>query len=419
VSAPATSVDGRISVDGGDRASIARALTIVERGGDAAAALLASLRVPGRAYRIGITGAPGAGKSTLTTELVRALRPTGTVAVIAVDPSSPFSGGALLGDRVRMNDVAPDAGVFIRSMAARGALGGLSAAVADGADVLEAAGFDHVLIETVGVGQSELDVARIADTTLVVVTPESGDEVQTAKAGLMEIADVFVLNKDDRPGGNVMWNALRRMVDASSRGVASGWVPPIVRTVGNAGRGIDALTAALASHREFLSSAGRLEARRRARDRARLVAMTTALIERRFQTDEWRRRIDAELDSIAVGRGSLHSSATALVGYFTESAAPASAPKEKSMSLADALNAFKAQFLANVPEEIQAKMRAAEARVAAEVGKSRLRPKATAHRTSNYQMPAVNLSPCVRSSSADPSSSASTAAAGARTATSN
>jgi LAO/AO transport system kinase len=266
-----------------DRAGIARALTLVERGGDAARALLAGVRAPGRAIRIGITGAPGAGKSTLTMQLVRVLRPSGTVAVLAVDPSSPFSGGALLGDRVRMNDVAADTGVFIRSMAARGALGGLSAAVADGADVLEAAGYDHVLIETVGVGQNELDIARIADTTLVVVTPESGDDVQTAKAGLMEIADVLVLNKDDRPDGNALWNALKRMVDARTRAVRDAWTPPIVRTVATSGRGIDGLATEIARHRAHLSQAGRLAARRRARERERRVALTTARLLRRLQ----------------------------------------------------------------------------------------------------------------------------------------
>jgi LAO/AO transport system kinase len=300
-----------------DRAGIARALTTVELGGDAAFALLGRLRCTGRSVRIGITGAPGSGKSTLTMQLVRALRPSGTVGVIAVDPTSPFTGGALLGDRVRMSDVAGDEGVFIRSLASRGALGGLSAAAADGADVLDAAGFDYVLMETVGVGQNELDVARIADTTVVVVTPESGDEVQTAKAGLMEIADVFVLNKDDRPDGNTLWNALRRMINARTHAEPEGWVPPIARTVASEGRGIEAFTEALAAHRRFLSEAGRLAARRRARDRARLVSLVTALLEQRLNVDPWPRRIDDELDAISEGRASLHGSAAALVRRYT------------------------------------------------------------------------------------------------------
>lgn len=303
-----------------DRGEIARALTTVEQGGDAAFALLNRLRCTGRSVRIGITGAPGSGKSTLTMQLVRALRSSGTVAVIAVDPSSPFTGGALLGDRVRMNDVAGDDGVFIRSMASRGALGGLSAAAADGADVFDAAGFDYVLMETVGVGQSELDVARIADTTVVVVTPESGDEVQTAKAGLMEIADVFVLNKDDRPDGNTLWNALRRMINARTHGVPEGWSPPIVRTVASEARGIDAFVDALVAHRRFLDEEGRLAARRRARDRARLLSLVTALLERRLNEDPWPRRIEDELDAIGVGRSSLYGSADALVRRYTASA---------------------------------------------------------------------------------------------------
>jgi LAO/AO transport system kinase len=306
------------ALDAHDRAGLARALTLVERGGEAAHALLAGLRTSGRAVRIGITGAPGAGKSTLTMQLVRVLRGAGTVAVIAVDPSSPFSGGALLGDRVRMHDVAGDAGVFIRSMAARGALGGLSAAVADGADVLEAAGYDHVLIETVGVGQNELDVARIADTTLVVVTPESGDEVQTAKAGLLEIADVFVLNKDDRPDGNALWNALRRMVDARSRSARDAWAPPIVRTVASSGRGIDELAEQIARHRDHLAHDDRLAARRRARNRERLVALTLARLVRRLQSAECQALVDGALASIEAGDTSLHEAANTLARSVTQ-----------------------------------------------------------------------------------------------------
>lgn len=312
-----------------ERAAIGKALTAVERGGDAASALLTRLRAPGRAFRIGITGAPGAGKSTLTMQLVAGLRARGTVAVIAVDPSSPFSGGALLGDRVRMSDVAGDEGVFIRSMASRGALGGLSAAVVDAADVLDAAGFDYVLVETVGVGQSELDVAKATDTTLVVVTPESGDEVQTAKAGVMEIADVFVLNKDDRPDGNAMWNALRRMVDARQRGAAAtAWWPPIVRTVASSGVGIDALVAAVLAHHAHLAEGGGLAQRRRARDRQRLLSLAAALLERRLRDARLDARYDAALDAVAARRASVHEAAAAIARAAAESddSAPGEAP---------------------------------------------------------------------------------------------
>ena len=201
-----------------DRAAIARAVSMAERGDTGIGELLESLAVdPRRAYRIGVTGPPGAGKSTLAMQLIRQLRAANqSVAVIAVDPTSPFSHGALLGDRVRMNDVAADTEVFIRSMATRGALGGLAVAVADAAEIFDAAGFDYVVIETVGVGQNEVDIASATDTVLIVLTPESGDEVQITKAGLLEVADIFVINKDDRPGGDSIQAALSEMIGVRS-----------------------------------------------------------------------------------------------------------------------------------------------------------------------------------------------------------
>ena len=248
-----------------DRRTIARALTAIESGAATASELLRGRPAPARpAHRIGITGAPGAGKSTLTAALVRVLRDRGLrVAVIAVDPSSPFSQGALLGDRLRMHEVAGDEGVFIRSMATRGAPGGLSRAVAEGGDVLEAAGFDTILIETVGVGQSEYEIMRVADTTLVVLTPESGDEVQMAKAGLMEIADIFVLNKADRPDSDALWAALRSMLDGRAQDLSPGsWIPAIQRTVAQAGTGTDELVDAILAHRDHLRGHGDLPQRR-------------------------------------------------------------------------------------------------------------------------------------------------------------
>src|SRR5690348_10454562 len=224
---------------------------MVEKGGDAAHAAIARLYPhTGSAYTVGITGAPGAGKSTLTDKLISRIRKDDVeVGVLAIDPSSPFSGGAILGDRVRMQDHATDPGVFIRSMATRGHLGGLSLATPQAVRVLDAAGKPWVLIETVGVGQVEIEVAGAADTTMVVVNPGWGDAVQAAKAGLMEIADVFVVNKADREGAKETIRDLKAMLDMSA---VKDWRPPVVETVATTGSGIDELWDALAEHRAFL-----------------------------------------------------------------------------------------------------------------------------------------------------------------------
>ena len=246
----------------GDRAALARLVTLVERGGDAARRV-GRLTYPrgGRAYTVGVTGAPGAGKSTLTDRVVAIVRAAGSeVAVLAVDPSSPFSGGAILGDRVRMQGHAGDPGVFVRSMATRGHVGGLALATPEAIRVLDACGFPLVLVETVGVGQVEVEVAGWADTTVVVVNPGWGDAVQANKAGLLEVADVLVVNKADRAGAAEAERDLRMMLDMNLD--PGPWRPPVLRTVATTGAGLAELWEAVAAHRRFLEGSGVLSERR-------------------------------------------------------------------------------------------------------------------------------------------------------------
>jgi len=266
----------------GDARAVARLISLVE---DASPALReVSERLvehTGNARVLGITGAPGVGKSTTTSALVTALRATGRrVGVLAIDPSSPFSGGALLGDRVRMQDHAIDKGVYIRSMASRGHLGGLAWATPQAARVLDAAGCDVVLVETVGVGQSEVDVAGLADTTLVLLAPGMGDGIQAAKAGILEIGDVYVVNKADRDGATQLARDLRGMLALAQR-AAGAWKPPIVKTVAVKGEGLDTLVEAIDRHHDWAEESGELAGRRlrRARDEIEAIALT-ALRER-------------------------------------------------------------------------------------------------------------------------------------------
>ncbi len=266
----------------GDRAALARLLTLVERGGPEARDV-GRLTHPagGDAYTVGITGAPGAGKSTLTNALIRHIRADDVrVAVLAIDPSSPFTGGAILGDRVRMADHATDDGVFIRSMATRGHLGGLSLATLEAVRALDATGWPWVLIETVGVGQVEVEVAGAADTTVVVVNPGWGDAVQANKAGLLEIADVFVINKADRPGTDETRRDLERMLDLTA---TDGWRPPVLATTATAGDGVAELWQAIEGHRAHLVDTAQLEPRRAARVGEELVHILAALLHERAQ----------------------------------------------------------------------------------------------------------------------------------------
>jgi len=282
----------RDSLLAGDERALARAISLVEAGSDAGQELLRGLRDrTGRAAVVGITGSPGAGKSTLTDALIAVLREHGRrVGVVAIDPTSPFSGGAILGDRIRMTRWHSDPGVFIRSMATRGHLGGLAAATLQVVALLDAVGFDHVLIETVGVGQSEVDVVQAADTTVVVLTPGQGDGVQAFKAGIMEIADVFCINKYDLPGADRLRREVAAALELGDHD-AHTWFPPIVGTVAAKGEGVATLLEKVEEHLAHLGAEGRAASHRR-----RVRAEVTATL------GEQVRRALAEREAEAVDR---------------------------------------------------------------------------------------------------------------------
>jgi LAO/AO transport system kinase len=266
----------------GDRRSLARLVSRVEDDTDVGRDALAAVYPDGgQAMVTGVTGAPGSGKSTLVDRLIGRAAERGTVAVVAVDPSSAFSGGAVLGDRIRMQSHSEDPRVYIRSMANRGHLGGLADATPRVVALLDGLGFDDVIIETVGVGQSEIDVASSADTVLVVVNPGWGDAIQAAKAGLLEIGDVFVVNKADRPGADEAVTDLVRMIELGGR---RPWTPPVVTTVATAGTGIDAVWDAVTAHRAYLVASGELERRRASRARGEIESAIRSFLRARAAT---------------------------------------------------------------------------------------------------------------------------------------
>jgi LAO/AO transport system kinase len=297
----------------GNRLTLARLLTQVENDSTDSQRMLAELFPhTGRAHLIGVTGSPGTGKSSLVNQLALYYRkntnPQKKVAIVAVDPSSPFTGGAVLGDRVRMRDLSGDEGVFIRSMATRGSLGGMARKTASVVQVFDAAGYEIIIIETVGAGQSEVDIARLAHTTLVVEAPGLGDDIQAIKAGILEIADVLVINKADRPGVENTERALRSTLElahptkrvvrhhgadmtiSAPEGDPNGWIPPVIKTVATDGRGIDQLADSIARHADYLRQSGNWEARDRARLETEMeTILRRALMDRFLETVEQKR----------------------------------------------------------------------------------------------------------------------------------
>ena len=301
----------------GDPRSVARLISLVEDASPALREVMAGLAPhTGNALVVGITGAPGVGKSTSTNALVGELRKAGhRVGVLAVDPTSPFSGGALLGDRVRMGDHALDRDVYIRSMATRGHLGGLAWSTPQAIRVLDAAGFDVVLVETVGVGQSEVDIAALADTTLVLLAPGMGDGIQAAKAGILEIGDVYVVNKADREGATALRRDLRNALSMSER-PEGGWKPPIVLTTAPSGEGVAEVVEAVERHRAWLEESGELARRRTRRAREEVEAIALTALRERWAGHHERTELDAQAERVATGESDPYAAADALLATY-------------------------------------------------------------------------------------------------------
>ena len=302
----------------GDRRALARLISRAEAGGEECRPALADIhRHTGRAHIVGLTGVPGAGKSTLARALAGHLRDSGrTLGIVALDPSSPYSGGAILGDRIRMGALAGDPGVFIRSMASRGALGGLARAALDAVDAMDAAGFDMVMIETVGVGQDEVDIAGAADTTVVVSAPGLGDDVQALKAGVLEIADIHAVSKADRPEADRTVSELKRML---TLGAAPGRPVPVVATSAAAGAGVAGLLGAIDSHRAFLADGGRLARRRRRNAAARTVKIAEDIVRRRHAAGV---ASETVIDRVCAREIDPHAAALMLLAAHAQQAEP-------------------------------------------------------------------------------------------------
>ena len=304
----------------GNHRAVARLVSLVEDASPALREVMSILVGRGRgAQVVGMTGAPGVGKSTTTSDLVTAYRARGSrVGVLAVDPSSPFSGGALLGDRVRMQEHATDPGVYIRSLASRGHLGGLSWATPQAVRVLDACGFDVIVVETVGVGQAEVDIAGLADTTVVLLAPGMGDGIQAAKAGILEIADIFVVNKADREGAEQTRRDLKHMLQLGSSDVAAGgWRPPVRLTVASRGEGIAEVLAALDEHREWMEGNGELGRRRLARVADEIESLALASLREQMGSLREDRGLPALADAVVAGRLDPYTAADRLVAGVT------------------------------------------------------------------------------------------------------
>lgn len=294
--------------------ALGKAISLVERDDPAAQRLLAEIYpATGRARIIGITGSPGSGKSTLVAALALHYRKQGKrVGIVAVDPTSPFTGGAILGDRIRMAELYTDRGVFIRSMATRGFLGGLARATNDVVDILDASGFDIVVVETVGVGQDEVEVVRTVQTNLVVLVPGMGDDIQAIKAGIMEIGDIFVVNKADRPGADRTVTEITMMMSLVEE--HSDWIPPIVKTVASLRQGIEDLDAAIAQHFEYLKTSGELDRRNRERVRIRIeTQLKEKFMERMIGGTMSREEYDALLDDVLRKKNNPHDAAESMI----------------------------------------------------------------------------------------------------------